>query len=466
MNARVWGFIQRTKLTIGFPFKFRRNTTLLTSSSGRSVSHSSDEKLVASPIQPRPPEYSTGTLESVLIDEKSSGSRLRPSAQDFSNSPQSFEDARENLQDGVQFNDSPSRIIVHNDGSAAVYAMILEEDLVAKQREILKYCRKRNYLKRKLETVTIEAMITEGNMNYTKKAIEETSDDKQSTAMAKDLGLEHEKFLSRCQLKDELKWDLDILETNLEYLKSQSQEIFEKALCAANMLNLPELDDDSIASIQGPTEYDENSAAISVRSSSTSISMEHTFHLALVEELEKKRMTFHVMLDAFDRRNEDLGKEQEEYEQAVQDGTCDLPQSDFDCMGIEMLQARTRDYIDAETAYEEVKARARAMRLLDNEFEQESNFIDDEDDGYRESHEATMTAMINEDGIEEWKAQIVNSQDIENLTEELEGDDWEAKSVGISDSISLVDYTRNGARISRWRNICRLAHVEDSADCL
>lgn len=465
MNARVWDFIRRTKLTVGFPFKFRRQTTLLTSSSGRSVSHSSNQKLVTSPVQPRPSEYSAENLGTILEDERSSESRHRPGPQVSSNPPQSFEDARENLQDGVQFKDSPSRIIVHHDGSAAFYALLLDEDLVAKQREILTCCRKRNHLKRKFQAVKIEAMITDGNINYQKKLIEETGNDEKSTAM-EDLELEQQKFLSLCQIRDELKWKLDILESNLEYSRNQSQAMFEKVLRAANMLNLSELDDDSIASIQGPTEHDETSAAISVRSSSTGISMEHTFHLALVEEVEKKRMTFHVMLDAFDRRNEDLGKEQEEYEQAVQDGTCDLPQSDFDCMGVEMLQTRTRDYIDAETAYEEVKARARAMGLLDNEFEQESNFIDDEDDGYRESHEATMTAMINEDGIEEWKEQIVNSQDIENLTEELESDDWEAKSVGISDSISLVDYTRNGARISRWRDICRLAHVEDSADCI
>lgn len=466
MNARVWGFVRRTKLTIGFPFKFRRSTTLLTSSSECTVSHSSDEKLIAPPVQPRTPECSAETLESISIDKKSSGSRQQPNAQDSPNPPQSFQDARENPQDGVHFNDNPSRIIMRNGGSAPVYALLLEEDLVAKQREILRFCRKRQHLRRELESVTIEAMIAERNMNYTKKAIEETSDDKQLTVLAKGLELKQEKFISLCQITDELKWDLDILETNLGYLRSQSQGLFEKALCAANMLNLPELDDDSIESIQGPTEHDENSAAKSVRSSSTGISMEHTFRLALVEEMEKKRMTFHVMLDAFDRRNEDLGKEQEEYEQAIQNGTCDLSQSDFDCMGIKMLQARTRDYIDAETAYEEVKTRARAMRLFDNESEQESNFIDDEDDGYRESHEATMTAMINEDGIEEWKAQIVDSQDIENLTEELEGDDWEAKSVGMSDSISLVDYTRNGARICRWQNICRLAHVEDSSDCI
>ncbi|MCJ1262736.1 hypothetical protein MMC22_002606 [Lobaria immixta] len=314
----------------------------------------------------------------------------------------------------------------------------------------------------------MEVTITEGKISYMKESIEETSNDERPTALEKDLELEQQKLLSVCQKRDVLKWDYDMLVINLEYLRNESQWIFEEALREANMLNLPELDDDSTTSIQDPTEHDQPSAANSVRSSSTGISMDHTFRLALVEEMETKGLVFHIMRDAFNQRNEDLGRETGEYEQAVQDGTCDLPRSDFDRMGVEMLQARTRDYIDAEIAYEEVKTRARALRLLDNEFDQDSNFIDDPEDGYRESFEASTMDRVDKDFIERWRAEIINSQDMGNLEEQLEADDWEARTIGISDSISLVDYTRNGARIERWQEICRLAreaHGENSADC-
>lgn len=467
MYARIWDFIQRTKRTIGYPFIFgRQHTTFFTSSSGLSSSHSSDERLIISPVQPCPSEPSAESSGSILEHQRSAAPRLRPSTQGSSEPPQSFRDARENLQDGVQFTDSPSRIIVHNDGSAVFYALLLNEGLVAKQREIIKCCRMRSHLNRKLGAVQMEVLITEGNLRYSKASIEETGSDKRSTAI-EDLKLKQQKSLSVSQKRDVLREDLHILELKLEYLRNQSQRMFEDALSEANMLNLPELDDDSITNIQDPTEHDQTSAAISIQSSSTGISMEHTFHLALVEEMEKKKMIFYRRRDAFERGSEDLAKELEDYEQAVQDGTCDLPQTDFDCMGVEMLQARTKEYIDAEIAYEEVKTRARALGLLDNEFEQESNFIDHPDDGYRESHEVVMTATVNGDGIEEWKAQVIDSQDIESLDVDLEADDWEAKSIGISDSISLVDYTRNGTRIDRWQEICRLAReedVENSAD--
>ena len=469
MDARIRNFIQKTKRTIGFPFKSERPPTfVLTSSSGHSRSHSSDEGPVKRPVPSRPSEDSYGNSESVLEEERSAGPRLWPSAQDSSEPQQSFESAGENVQDGAQFEDGPSRIILHNDGSAAIYALLLNEDLVENQREILEYCRKRRHLRRKLVAVKIEVRNTEWKINDKKESIAETRSDKSSTASEKDLEHEQQKLLSVCQKRDVLKHDLDILEINLEYLRSQSQRIFKDALSEANMLNLPGLDDDSITSTQDPTEHEQPSAAISVRSSSTGISMEHTFRLALAEEMERKAVLFHFMRHAFDERNEDLGKELDEYLQAVQDGTCDLPQSDFDRMGVEMLQARTRDYIDAEIAYEEVKTRARALRLLDNEFDQDSNFIDDPDDGYRESHEAEMMDRVDEDFIEGWRAKIINSQDMGNLEEQLEADDWEAKTIGISDSISLVDYTRNGARIERWQEICRLAreaHGQNSADC-
>lgn len=86
--------------------------------------------------------------------------RLQPKAQDSIEPPQFFEDAIENLQDGVQFKDSPSRIIVHSDGPTAFYALLLNEDLVKKQRKILEYCQKRSRLKRKLGAVKMEVVIT------------------------------------------------------------------------------------------------------------------------------------------------------------------------------------------------------------------------------------------------------------------------------------------------------------------
>lgn len=58
------------------------------------------------------------------------------------------------------------------------------------------------------------------------------------------------------------------------------------------MLDSPELNENTVANVQ---EHDQTSAAVSVQSSRTSISIEQTFHLALVKELERKRMTFHDM---------------------------------------------------------------------------------------------------------------------------------------------------------------------------
>ena len=452
MDARIRDFIQRTKRTIGFPFKLGRQKSTLTSSSGCSGSKFHSGRLAESSVALRRSEDSGGSVP-ILEDGTPVRPQLPPIVQDVSEPSQSFENAIEGLQGGVRFTDSPSRIVVHSDGC---YALLLNEGLVEKQRDILKYCRKRTHLKRKLRVVKMEVRDTEGKINDKKESIEETSNDKTLKSLEQDLELDQQKLLSVCQKRDMLQHDLHILEMNLEYLRNQSQELFEEVLCEAGMLNFPEHDDDSIASIQNPVEKDQRSVATSVQSSSTGISMEHTFRLALVEELKRKAEAFYFMRDGFDQRYEDLGKELEEYEQAVQDGTCDLQRSEFDCMGVKMLQARTGDYIDAEIAYEEVKTRARALGLLDNEFDQESNFIDDPDDGYRESFEAGMVATVPVAFIERWKAEIINSQEMESLDgEQLEADDWEAKTIGFSDSVSLVDCTKNGARIDRWQEICR-----------
>ncbi|MCJ1463785.1 hypothetical protein MMC07_002394 [Pseudocyphellaria aurata] len=455
MDPRISNLIQKAKRIIGFPFKAgRQQTTLLNSSSGRPGSHASDEKLVTFSAQPRPSEPSAGKSKSTLEYERPVGPQ--PSTHHPSEPPQSVDAAKENLRDCVQFNDSPSRMIVHHDGSAAYHALLLGKNLVVKQSDIQGYCRTRNSLNRKLEAIDTKVETIERNIYCAKELIKETSNDRKSNALAKALELEQQKLSSICQKRDNLEENLDILEMNLAFVKNESQGIIENALREANML-LPEPDDDSISSIQDPTEHEQVSTALSVRSSSTDISMEHTFRLALVDEMEEKRERFHMMKDAFDRRGLDAENDRVEYEQACQDGACDLPHSEFDRLALKILRDRTRDYIYAEWAYDEVKARARALGLLDdNEFEQESNFIDHPNDGYRESHDAAMTATIDVDSIEEWKAQIITSQDTQTFDENLEADDWEAKPIGFSDSISLVDYSRNRGRIVRWQEFCRL----------
>ena len=116
----------------------------------------------------RPSEELAGSPLLILEREGSAGPSLRATAQFSSESKQS-KNARENSQDGMQFMDSSSRIIVHDNGSAACYPLLLNKDPVEKQREILEYCRNREHLKRKLGGARIGVTITQDKLNYKKR---------------------------------------------------------------------------------------------------------------------------------------------------------------------------------------------------------------------------------------------------------------------------------------------------------
>ena len=119
---------------------------------------------------------------------------------------------------------------------------------------------------------------------------------------------------------------------------------------------------------------------------------------------------------------------------------------------LQQSMALIRALIEAEEQCDKAAARARALGILGNAFDQESHFVDYSDDGQSESYQGS------EDGdaahrafIESWQSDVPESP---GEVETPEVDDWDAKTIEIGDSLSDVDYTRNRRRIDRWQFIC------------
>ena len=110
-----------------------------------------------------------------------------------------------------------------------------------------------------------------------------------------------------------------------------------------------------------------------------------------------------------------------------------------------------RALIEAEEQCDKTAARARALGLLGNAFDQESHFVDYQDDGESTIFEGSDNGEANREFIESWRTNLPESpQEIP----QPDMDDWDARSIEIGDSLSDVDYSRNRKRIDRWRFIC------------
>ncbi len=128
------------------------------------------------------------------------------------------------------------------------------------------------------------------------------------------------------------------------------------------------------------------------------------------EEVETSRQRFHSLQVEFANREAFYHCEFREYQEAIEDRSCILPQSEFDRIFVRNIRCLTRALINAEAAYEDALARARALKIIGNDVAQESNFVDHEDDGYKESFEADMAAGADRFFINRWMELTEESQ--------------------------------------------------------
>ncbi|KAK4549446.1 hypothetical protein LTR36_006443 [Oleoguttula mirabilis] len=132
-------------------------------------------------------------------------------------------------------------------------------------------------------------------------------------------------------------------------------------------------------------------------------------------------------------------------------------------------QELTRHVANAEKAYEVAKAVAISNGVQLPGSDVHSGFIDDVDDRYRVSLEQEMRATVDDARVLKWLQQVLDLGEDELQGAEEQGvapadgvelDDWDAKTVEISDSSSMVAEGFARKKIDSWRATCALTERE------
>lgn len=165
----------------------------------------------------------------------------------------------------------------------------------------------------------------------------------------------------------------------------------------------------------------------------------------------------------FEEREATRAREFQENQAAADRGepTTDATSDEFDMRWVVRYGELTRNLIDAEAAYAEVKRTAFKagvpLPFEDNETVCEAM---DEDDGagYTISKEQELVASVPSPTVRRWLDKVPEGVEVGSPSfgdgVRSESDEWEAEEVGISDSVSLVAEGRERARIDRWRKAC------------
>lgn len=314
--------------------------------------------------------------------------------------------------------------------------------------------------------------------------------------------MEHRKpdILKDIQRRKDLKQEYNIQKCSLDYLRSQSDGIFEQILSDAGVLEEPE--DQALSpsshSLQGIPEIESKDAEVSdliqephvFQNLPDMVSVEAGIHKIgeigdPVDETSAPRNVLQAddampdivsVVAAGDREarprrsKSELLKAQEETSQAWEALQAagrqfdereaayekDIAQHangpqfsklDIDLFHVQLGRQLTQNLREAQDTYDQARAHAKALGILaDSVVSDAETVYDDGDDGYRESQDpAQYASTVDRDIIEAWATEVDISQDPPSpSTSNVE---WEAESVNMSDSCSTC---ANNPRQRRW----------------
>lgn len=347
--------------------------------------------------------------------------------------------------------DGSSRVVLASDGTKDCMALLLTQKLITEFQYFTEEKCKFESAATKLEEANRKADMAATEMRALRADIEETQDPDLIQDLQKDVETQNQIFTINTAREESLKSAVSARRMNLQHSQLILHNILSSALQEAKLLSLPTAEIDEFSPSEA-ADNEEDSLA-SPNSVESIVSGEELFRRKARQDLLFARQYLFERQLAFDNRQDDYERQCERFHDALANGTTGCTQSMFDCLAVEATRELTGALIDAEFDEESALERAKALGVLVNVGDQESNFMSEFSDGYRESQEASMEAAVDRNFITAWTDTVEDAQS-EDTKELQEPDEWDAKTVGISDSVSQVDYSRNRRRIDRWREMC------------
>lgn len=261
--------------------------------------------------------------------------------------------------------------------------------------------------------------------------------------------------------KTTLERDFNREAIKLRLLKEEMQETFEQILMDANFLESesdenpfkqpeqtpidPDFDDRTPES--APPKFHEHMTDPDEVKASPTLDPGEAEKQAAIDEYENAADWVRGAEGEFLER-------QEAYEHDLFHFIETTPKTEIDLFHLHRGRELAKTLNDAEEAWEKAKVKAKALGLLRNNSYQESDFVDDVDDGYRLSQDPSgKTVQPGRDVIEAWAGNVADQESDED--EEMpDVDEWETRTMGPWDSLSVVAEGRQRTRIDRWWSMC------------
>ena len=369
------------------------------------------------------------------------------------------------------FTEGPARFTLANDGYKDCIALLVPKTFVTKSADLFECNRKMSALEGPLYHARMDVRNIEVSLQYMKASLEAIGSQESADALRRQVGLQEIDLRDVCQRLKQLEEAYCSAELELGRARNHTQYVLESAMEAADLLIRPEpatsqkappfasaVDhgDDDNTGMDGEVARQE-----SVNSNTPSEPTGSPEDLARQQVLERLDESWHQYVRAqaqFDSRKDLYDQNLAEYQRRAARKECLLSRSEFDRQAVVWGQQLTGALIYAEAVFDQTQEDARALKATRSTISETSSHgselaVPDEFD--------SDDASEKRKAIDAWAANVIASN---QWSGDVEVDDWDAGTVEMWDSVSIVDYGTYGKQIVRWQDIC--AKIERPKEAL
>lgn len=234
--------------------------------------------------------------------------------------------------------------------------------------------------------------------------------------------------------------------------------VTEKTLEDTQMSNGPESSlATSTTKLQSPTNTEE-------RVSPRQLALRH-FRWA-EEELEYSHRRFTFMQEEYGHV---VAANRRYHREQYPDRPASTTQTDDDLEGLQKKQRATGELIEAEEAYHRAEQHAEALGLGDILADPHACYVGEYYNEFAPPNPKSPSMIpVDRSRIEAWMASVPHSAAVDPQRREdaglIGGDDWEAKSVEMFDSVSVAAYDISRKKIDKWQEISGRCRGEGGAE--
>ncbi|KAL8797796.1 MAG: hypothetical protein Q9195_000148 [Heterodermia aff. obscurata] len=343
-------------------------------------------------------------------------------------------------------------------------ALLLTEIISKRFREYIEASRELEAVQRVHAKASREVRLGQIFVEHQESMLEEETDDKERDELIRSIEEREPAITRNIQRQEELEEELETKKKDLYWCQEDLRSSLEPSLIAAGIVEPPVPESNSMDwnSPEATEEVGGNAVpdTTPLRDEEETVSEEELERRAARKELDDAAENLNALRDEYE------GQESRErdaiwrYKSDFAAGEATFPIEEMHQFLLQQSMDLVRALIEAEERCDQAAARARALGLLGNAFDQESHFVDYQDDGESTIFDGSDNGEASREFIESWRTNLPESP---QEAPQPDIDDWDARSINIGDSLSDVDYSRNRKRIDRWRFICEKCGEE--GDC-